>query len=74
MKKRLAHLIVSVLLLGSIASYAYLHVVRHHMLAGAEAPRLEAEDLSLEEERIQLPEVHILIQLVEAVRRTMQLQ
>lgn len=74
MKKRLVHLIVGVLLLGSVASYVYLNVARHHMLSDSQGLRLETEDLALEDERIQLPEVHILLQLIEVVRRTMQLQ
>ncbi len=74
MKKRLAHLIVFLLLVGSLASYAYLNVARHHILSATDASALEAETFELEPQSFNLPEVHILAKVVELVQRTVQLQ
>ncbi len=74
MKKRLAHLIVFLLLLGSIASYAYLNVARHQVLSAREVPAIDAEALELEPQGVDLPEVHLIAKVIELVRRTVQLQ
>ncbi len=74
MKKRLAHLVVFLLLLGSIASYAYLNGARHQMLSSREVPAMDTEAFELEPRSFDLPEVHIIVKVIEAVRRTVQLQ
>ena len=74
MKKRLAHLIVFLLLLGSIASYAYLNVARHQVLSAREVPAIDAEAFELEPRDVDLPEVHLIAKVIEVVRRTLQLQ
>lgn len=74
MKKRLAHLTVFLLLLGSLVSYAYLNVARHQVLSDMEVPAIEAESFELEPQGFNVPEVHIIAKVIEVVRRTVQLQ
>ncbi|GEM_PF-5941462 len=74
MKKRLPIYLFAFMLLTSTASYGYLNTLRSCTISQSDVQEEIVEGPNTREDKLSMPDLIVLIKIVDAIRRTIQLQ